>query len=98
MIYQLKILYGAILNDQVIYSTETTIFDCKKPFKTIDENMCRYKIIEAIKRDGFKPDDFEFEFITQDQYDNRFDKKSENTETIIFKKEDMKKSVNIYFE
>lgn len=88
MIYQLKVLYGAVLNGQVIYATETTFFDCTKPFKTIDENVCKHKIIEAIKRDGFKPEDFEIRFITQEEYDNRFDKDSEEVNTITFKKED----------
>jgi len=78
MIYQLEILYGALINNKVIYSIVTTFDNCTKDFDYLDNvNEECYKdfIIKAIIKDGFNPNDFYFSFITKEQYDNRIESK-----------------------
>ena len=77
MIYQIKIYYGAILNGQVIYSSETTFVDCTKLPNAINEEPFKNQIINAIKGDGLNPEDFIIGFLTENQYRNRFAKETE---------------------
>lgn len=83
MLYQMTIYYGALLNGQAIYSLETFSEDCRKfPSKNdINEDMFRLPIIQAIKRDGLNPDDFEIGYLTKEQYDNRYSKETEKSTT-----------------
>lgn len=79
MIYQLTIYYGAVLNNEVIYSLESNVMDCTKLPDNIDENMFRYHIEQAIVKDGFNPNDFIIGYLTKEQYENRSNKGNENT-------------------
>lgn len=82
MIYQLEILYGALINGKVIYSTATKFDDCTKYLTELNERIFKEPIINKIKKDGLNPDDFIFSFITKEQYENRIE--SEETVSFLF--------------
>lgn len=79
MIYQMTVYYGAMLNNQVIYSSETTFNDCNMFPDKIDEYMFKYPIEQAILNDGFNLSDFKIGYLTKEQYDNRFEIENEKT-------------------
>ena len=84
MIYQLEILYGAKIGDKVYYSVCTAVNDCTELLEKFpNENMFKEPIVKKIKEDGLNPDDFEFGFLTKDQYENR--NKPENSVTVNYK-------------
>lgn len=85
MIYQMIIYYGAMLDGQAIYSSQTTLEDCNKFPKDINETMFRYPIEQAILKDGLNINDFKIGYLTKEQYENRFDIEHEKvtTHTII---------------
>lgn len=77
MIYQLKLYYGAKLQGQAIYTAEIEMQDCKQVF--LPENIedldipLKAQIFALIEKDGFSAEDFEFGWLTQEEYDNRVD-------------------------
>lgn len=85
MIYQMIIYYGAMLNDQAIYSSQTILEDCNKFPTEMNETVFRYPIEQAILKDGLNIDDFKIGYLTKAQYENRFDIEHEKvtTHTII---------------
>lgn len=78
MIYQLTAYYGALIKDKVIYSMELNLNDCTK-FLTedIDYTLFKEKLIENIINDGFNPNDFTFDWITKEQYNNKIESKTD---------------------
>ncbi len=81
MIYQMQIYYGALLDGQAIYSLESSLEDCNKFPNDINEDMFKLPIIQAIKKDGLNPNDFEIGYLTKEQYDNRYSKETEKSTT-----------------
>lgn len=83
MIYQLTAYYGALVGDKVTYSAELTFDDCTK-FLTEDINAEEIKkyIIEKIIKDGFNPNDFTFDWLTKEQYENKIDSNVDEQFTI----------------
>jgi hypothetical protein len=76
MIYQLNAYYGALVENKVIYSAELTFDDCTKFLtKPINCEPLKNKIIEKIINDGFNPDDFTFDWLTKEQYENKVESK-----------------------
>jgi hypothetical protein len=74
MIYQLTVYYGAFLRDKVIYSMELNFNDCTTLLtEPIDPEPYKQHIIDKIISDGFNPDDFTFDWLTKEQYDNRIE-------------------------
>lgn len=86
MIYQMQIYYGALLNGKAIYSLESSLYDCKKFPKGINQNTFKIQIQQAIVQDGLNPMDFEIGYLTKEQYDNRFSKETERSNTWIIEK------------
>ena len=80
LIYQMKIYYGAKLNNKVIYSTEITLEDCRRFPNKIDEKIYKEQLKQFIIKDGFaKPEDFTYGFLTKAEYENRITKNKEKT-------------------
>jgi len=76
VIYQLEVLYGALINGKVIYSTVTNFEDCRECFsEPFDEIPFKELITKQIIEDGFNPNDFVFSYITKEQYENRVESK-----------------------
>ena len=78
MIYNLQVYYGALLTsnnkDSVIYSicsefNDSSILPTQEWFDGL-EDLCIVKLVEKIKNDGFNPDDFWYDYITEEQYMN----------------------------
>lgn len=78
MIYQMTIYYGALLNGQVIYSLENNLTDCRKFPDEIDGNIFKKQLRDFIQSQNLNPDDFEYSFLTKEQYENRITKNDEN--------------------
>lgn len=77
MIYQMTIYYGAMLNNEVIYSMESTLENCTKfPKRLSSEHYCKV-ITNLIEQDGFNPHDFDIGYLTKEQYENRYEKDNE---------------------
>jgi len=76
MIYQLKVYYGALVNDKVIYSAELTFDDCTKLLtEPLDSSSLKDYINNKIIADGFNPDNFTFGWLTKEQYENKIESK-----------------------
>ncbi len=76
MIYQLTAYYGALIGNKAIYSAELNFDDCTKLLTSpIDCQSVRDCIIKSIIKDGFNPDDFTFDWLTKEQYENRIESK-----------------------
>lgn len=82
MIYQMTVYYGALINGKVIYSSKTELVDAKKIPTKIDERVFKDNIVMQIEKDGFDAKNFDFSFLTKEQYENR-DKNERKTEFII---------------
>lgn len=81
MIYQMTIYYGAVVNGEAIYSIQTSLEDCKEFPENIDEIIFKYPLEQLIIKDGLKVSDFEFRYLTKEEYDNRYDKENEKVTT-----------------
>lgn len=88
MIYQMTIYYGAILNNEVIYSLESNLEDCKTLPSEIDEYAFKYPLEQAILGDELNPNDFEIGYLTKEQYENRFDIENEKAITWTIKNQE----------
>ena len=76
MIYQLKAYYGASINGKVIYSAELTFDDCTKLLTNpLDSSSLKDHITNKIIGDGFNPNDFTFDWLTKEQYENKIESK-----------------------
>jgi len=74
MIYQLKIYYGALIGDKVIYSAELNFDDCTTLLnEPIDHKPLKKYIINKIIKDGFDPSNFIFDWLTKKQYENKIE-------------------------
>lgn len=78
MIYQLTAYYGALVGDKAIYTAELNFNDCTK-FLTepMDCESIKQHIIKKIINDGFNPDDFRFDWLTKEQYENKIESKED---------------------
>lgn len=87
MIYQLTIYYGALAGDKVIYSSETHLDNCTNLIteEQVNEELFKFPIRQQILKDGFVPDDFKFDYITKEQYENRICKGNEISTTLEMK-------------
>lgn len=91
MIFQIKFYYGALINGKSIYSTKFELEDAKKIPSDMSgklEDMFKKQISALIKNDGFNPDDFEFSFLTKEQYENRYCPEDEIVRSFSVKKQD----------
>jgi hypothetical protein len=76
MIYQLTIYYGALIGDKAVYTAELNFNDCKELLtEPIDCASIKNYLIEKIISDGFNPDDFTFDWLTKEQYENKVESK-----------------------
>ena len=83
MIYQLQAYYGALIGDKAIYTVAMSFDDCTKLLdKSIDAEPYKREIMEQIRQDGFNPNDFKFDWITKEQYDNRMESNVQKTVNI----------------
>lgn len=74
MIYQLTYYIGAIVKDKVCYSAEVNFVDCTKLFiEPFDITPFIKNLREQVKQDGFNPDDFTYDWITKEQYNNKLE-------------------------
>jgi hypothetical protein len=74
MIYQLKAYYGALIGDKAIYLAELTFDDCTKLLtEPISDVTLKAHITKKIINDGFNPNDFTFDWITKEQYENKIE-------------------------
>lgn len=83
MIFQLEVYYGAMLNGRAIYTLKNSLENCTKFPHELDKYESHFKnlITENIKKNGFDPNDFEFGFLTKEQYENRLGKENENSQS-----------------
>lgn len=83
MIYQLTAYYGALVGDKVVYSAELNLNDCTKLLtEPIDCETYKNYIIEKIINDGFNLNDFTFNWLTKEQYENKIESKVDEQFTI----------------
>jgi hypothetical protein len=76
MIYQLHAYYGAMIGDKAIYTVVMSFNDCTKLLeKPIDSDPFKQEIMELITKDGFNPNDFHFDWLTKEQYENSIESK-----------------------
>jgi len=74
MIYQFVAYYGAFLRDKVIYSAVISFNDCTKLLNDpIDSEPLKVHILKKITNDGFDPNNFTFDWLTKEQYENRIE-------------------------
>ncbi len=84
MIYQMEIFYGALLNGQAIYSMSTKLDNCHVfPKKEFNEDYFKEPLVKLIKS---KDDNYEFNYLTKEQYENRFNIESEEVKEIEIKR------------
>lgn len=87
MIYQMEVFYGALLNSQVIYSMSTKLDNCTAfPKKEFDENYFKETLIKFIKSKDDDPNNYEFNCLTKEEYENRFDIENEDVKEIEIKR------------
>ena len=90
MIYQMTIYYGAILNGEVIYALKNNLEDCQTFPIEVNEYVFKHILKQTILDDGLNPGDFEMEYLTKEQYENRIDIENEKVITLPIKKKDVK--------
>ena len=87
MIYQMEIFYGALLNGQAIYSMSTKLDNCTVfPKKEFNEDYFKEPLVKLIKSKDDDPDNYEFCYLTKEQYEKRFDIENEDVKEIEIKR------------
>lgn len=82
MIYQLIIYYGALINGKVVYSNKTELVDATILPTQLDEKIFKDMLVMQIEQDGLNVKDFEFSYLTKEQYESR-DKNERQIELTI---------------
>lgn len=81
MKYSMQIYYGALLTvkgeDKAIYSigsvfTDNSLLPNQEWFDNL-EGLYISRLVKKIEKDGFNPDDFWYDYITEKQYEESLD-------------------------